>query len=172
MNASPSAKGRLVFAFAGLLLLDFVLVLVMLATDKNLQTDFGATSAYYLHWYAGLALGILTLIAALFVLLTAGRSTSDGKPTNVGRWAVMGGTVWAWLAVIGLVAVVATFKQVGFSSANQFAHYLFGFSAYPGALSYVPWLYDLVFALYAVSAIIGSLALYQVQTATRSAAAM
>jgi len=167
MNAAPSMKSRLAMVFGSLLILDFILVIVMLATDKNLQTDFGSSSAYYIHWYAGLGIGVITLLAALFILATAGRTTADGKPTGMSRLGVLGGTAWAWLVVVGLFGVVATYSQVGFASASQFARYLFGVSAYPGSLSYIPWLYDVVIAVYILSAIVGVVALIQIRAAAR-----
>ncbi|MFZ0829837.1 MAG: hypothetical protein WCB18_10105 [Thermoplasmata archaeon] len=161
-------KSRLAIVFGGLLILDFILVIVMLATDKNLQTDFGGSAPYYIHWYAGLCIGVVTLLVALFILATSGRTTSDGKPTSMGRLGVLGGTVWAWLVVIGLFGVVATYSQVGFQSASQFAHYLFGVSAYPGSLSYVPWLYDAVIGMFIVSAIVGVVAVMHIRAAQQT----
>jgi hypothetical protein len=148
-------QARTVRVFGGLLLLDFVVLLVMLATDKNLQTDFGAVSPYYLHWYGVLALAVVTLLFAIAVLGSLRPSMASAKFFTRNRYSLIGATVWAWLAIVAMVAVVATYKQVGFSSAGQFAQYLFGVSAYPGALSYIPWLNDLLLALFVLSAIAG-----------------
>jgi len=156
-------KARLVGVFGGLLLLDFVLLLVMLATDKNLQTDFGAVSSYYLHWYGVLALAVVTLLSGIAVLGTLTPSMSKESMFTRNRYSLIAATVWAWLAIVAMVAVVATYKQVGFSSASQFAQYLFGVSAYPGALSYIPWLYDLLLALFIISAIFGVIAVAQIR---------
>ena len=45
-NEAETVTERRVLAFGALLLVDMVLSIVMLLTDKNLQTDFGAQSAY------------------------------------------------------------------------------------------------------------------------------
>jgi|SRR5579859_5252703 len=154
-------RGRLASGFAGLLLLDVVLVLVMLGTDKNLQTDFGATAPYYLHWYGVLLLGVVTLVLAVLILVTGRRSRSMGGMTSMGRTALVGGALWSFLAIGAMVGILATYQQVGFSSAGQFAQYLFGVSAYPGALSYIPWLYDLLLGMFLVSAVVGVAAVVQ-----------
>ncbi|MGC2288737.1 MAG: hypothetical protein WA688_02625 [Thermoplasmata archaeon] len=161
MSASQPTKSRLPAVFAGLLVLDFLLVVVMLATDKNLQTDFGAAPPYYLHWYAGLVLGAVTLLLAAAVLATNLRQEPRSGSTVLDRYALVGGVVWSWLAIAGMFGVLATYKQVGFSSVNQFAQYLFGVSAYPGALSYIPWLYDLLLGVFFVAAVTGVIALVQ-----------
>lgn len=148
----------------GLLILDFVIVLVMLFTDKNLQTDFGGASAYYSHWYGLLALGLLTLILGIGVLVLGARVDSDGRPTTLGRWAVQGGAALSFVAIAAMVGILSTYSQVGFPSANEFAKYLFGVSAYPGGLSYIPWLYDLLLALYVVSAAVGIAAILKGRT--------
>lgn len=154
---------RAVGVFGGLLLLDFVVLLVMLATDKNLQSDFGGVSPYYSHWYGLLALGVLTLIAGVAILALGGRTGSDGRPSTLGRCALWGGGILPWVAVAAMIGILATYQQVGFSSASQFAQYLFGVTAYSGTLSYVPWLYDLLLALFLVSAVVGLIAIVKVR---------
>jgi hypothetical protein len=154
-------KGRLVGVFVGLLFVDFLLLLAMLITDKNLQTDFGAVAPYYLHWYGVLALAVVTLLFAVLTVVTAGRSTLKGNRPQMARMALTAGAVWCWFTVVVMVGIVASYKQVGFSTANQFAQYLFGVSAYPGALSYIPWLYDLLLALFILSGILGIVAAVQ-----------
>ncbi len=154
-------RTRLATGFAGLLLLDVILMLVMLGTDKNLQTDFGATAQYYLHWYGVLLLGVVTLVLAALILATGGRSGSKGNTTSLGRTSLVAGAAWSFVAIIAMVGILATYKQVGFASASLFAQYLFGVSAYPGTLSYIPWLYDLLLGMFLVSAIVGVAAVVQ-----------
>jgi hypothetical protein len=154
-------KTRLVGVFGILLLLDFVLLVVMLVTDKNLQTNFGTVSPYYLHWYGVLALAVLTLLFAIAVLGSLRPSMAKASMFARNRYSLIGAMIWTWLVIVAMVTVVATYKQVGASSASQFAHYLFGVSAYPGVLSYIPWLYDLLLALFILSAIVGVVAVLQ-----------
>jgi hypothetical protein len=61
------------------------------------------------------------------------------------------GAVGSLLLALFLVADIALYSEVGFSSPSQFAKYLFGVTKYPGSLSYIPGLYDLLFALYIVT---------------------
>lgn len=155
----PAAVGtRAALLFAALLWLDFFLILVMLVTDRNLQTDFGAVSPYYLHWYAGLALAIVTVLFAIVIPATTGGSSPATGPTRLHRMALVAGEGWAWLAVVGLVGVLATYRQVGFSSPSQFAMYLFGVTRYHGTLSYIPGLYDVLLGLFVISAVVGAVA--------------
>jgi hypothetical protein len=79
-----------------------------------------------------------------------------GKPTN---GYVKVGTIGSSLLAVFLVADLATYKMVGLSSVSQFATYLFGFSHYPGALSYIPGLYDVLFIFYIITAVVGALVL-------------
>lgn len=157
---------RRVTALALLFLLDFAVTLVMLATDKNLQTDFGGSPPYYLHWYGALGMGILDLAAA-GVILTLRMGVAPGEPLRGFRRGLMwGGVVWPILAALAMVGVVATYQQVGFQSAMQFAQYLFGVTAYPGVLSYIPWLYDVLLAMYFLTAIVGGFAARQPRRVT------
>jgi hypothetical protein len=149
--------------FVGLMFLDVVVLAVMLVTDKNLQNDFGATPPYFLHWYGVLVLAVVTGILAVLVLLGQGRSMPARTPGRSGRTTLMLGVVWIWLAILAMLAVVATYKQVGFTTADQFARYLFGVSAYPGAESYIPWLYDLTLGLFFLTAVVGTIALVQIR---------
>jgi hypothetical protein len=111
--------------------------IVMLITDKNLQTDFGAVSSgYYAHWYGVLALVVVTLIGA--ALLVAIRSR------NVVKLAIAGSGV----SIVALLGIVLTYQQVGFSSAMAFAQYLFGITDYGGDVRY---LYDALLAVYIVA---------------------
>lgn len=163
MSATPATEGsqvgrRPTMALAGILLADFVVALVMLVTDKNLQTDFGATAPYYLHWYGVLALGIATLSVALVVAVLELRAPRRR------RTATIAGAGWSALSAIAMVGVLATYHQVGFSSVGQFSQYLFGVSAYPGSLSYIPWLYDLMLGLYVIAGILGVASLAPART--------
>jgi hypothetical protein len=83
-------------------------------------------------------------------LSAASRAT---PPRSAPRWVVLAGLAWAVLVVVGMLGIVATYSQAGFSSPNAFAQYLFSVTASPGSLSYIPWLYDLLLAMYLVTVI-------------------
>ena len=161
--SSPSAVGpsanRRGMLFGGLLVVAFVVTFVMLVTDKNLQTNFGAQSPYYFHWYGALAMGVLDLLVGLAIVATSSRSFPRMESKSTRRVGVIGGLAWTTLALAATVGIVATYAQVGFPSAGEFARYLFGISAYPGALSYIPGLYDVLVVLYVLAAACGVLAL-------------
>jgi hypothetical protein len=107
---------------------------VMLATDKNLQTDFGTiSSGYFVHWYAVLATAVADLVGAALLLVLRSRT------------AVKLGVVGSALLTLALVGVIATYAQVGFASASDFAQYLFGVTYFGGDLRY---LYDVLLATY------------------------
>lgn len=154
-----------VAALGLLLLIDFVLAVVMLVTDKNLQTDFGAQSPYYLHWYGVLVMGVVDLLLALVLLAFSSLPVLTSMSASVRRGVVIGALAWAALAIVAMLAIVATYGQVGFSTASQFAQYLFSVTPYPGALSYIPWFYDLTLAMYVVTAAVGALATRQAPSA-------
>jgi len=157
-------------AFALLLFVDFIVAVVMLATDKNLQTDFGAQAPYYAHWYGVLGIAVINLLLAV-LLFASGPLTSRGTlSASARKKLVVGGLGWTILAILGMVGVVATYSQVGFSSVNQFAQYLFGTTAYPDTLSYIPWLYDAMLLLFVISAAIGILAVMRVRSVGPGAA--
>jgi hypothetical protein len=151
------------WAFALLLLIDFVIVLVMLFTDQNLQTDFGGSAKYYSHWYGLLAEGLVDLVGAVVLVALVAAPAMKGRPVSSRRWLVLGGVVWSLVAFLANVAIVETYSQVGFRSASEFAKYLFGVTPYPGALSYIPWLYDLLLAAYVVTLIVGAMAAMRVR---------
>ena len=153
-------------AFGALLLADFVVAAVMLVTDKNLQTDFGAVAPYYLHWYGLLAMGVLDLLFALPLLAFWSPMMVQRTSLSVRSRLVGAAFAWTVLAIVASLGIVVTYSQVGFSSAGQFAQYLFGVTAYPGAFSYIPGLYDLLVALYIVTAGAGALAFRHVQSGT------
>ncbi len=135
---------------AGFLLLDFVLVVVMLFTDMNLQTDFGTVPKYFVHWYALLAQGILTLLVALAVLWAGLRT---GGSARLGRAIGLGAAGFAFLVFLADVAIVFTYSLLGFPfTLTQFADYLYGITYSGGDIRY---LYDVVLAAYLVTAIVG-----------------
>lgn len=141
----PSQDGKSSgFRIMGILfLIAFLVTLVILFTDKNLQTDFGSVKHYFYHWYGLLAAGLLSLIGSLLLIALPRRSLA-----KVG----LGGSI---VIAIFLVADITTYSMVGFSSAADFATYLFGITKYPGVLSYVPGLYDVLLALYVITIIVG-----------------
>ncbi len=151
-----AAKGRFPVIYGGLFLLAAVVSFVMLVTDKNLQTDFGTvTSGYYLHWYAVLAMGVADVAGA--GLLFAFRT----------RLMVKIGLVGSGLLALANLGVIATYAQVGFSSATSFADYLFGVTYYGGDIRY---LYDLLLAVYLGTFATGAVGLFATrhsQTAPR-----
>jgi hypothetical protein len=158
------SRGR-VGAFALLLLVDFVIVAVMLATDKNLQTDFGTVqSGYYFHWYGLLVEGILDLIVAVAVVSTISLSAMKRQSFSSRKYVVIGGLGWTVVAILAMLGIVFTYQQVGFSSMTEFAKYLFGTTAYAGVGSYIPWLYDLLLAAYILTALVGALATRKVRS--------
>jgi hypothetical protein len=153
-----------VAAFGGLLLLAFVVSVVMLLTDKNLQTDFGAQSPYYAHWYGVLAMGVLDLVVGLTLVASSVPSMRDRLSGSVRRGGVVAALAWTLVAIVVMVGIVTSYSMVGFSNMGQFESYLFGVTAYPGALSYIPWLYDLLLVVYVVAAIVGVVAAIRTQT--------
>jgi hypothetical protein len=165
-STGTSGNGRAgrswVQIFGALILIDFLLVLVMLATDMNLQTDFGTSARYFAHWYGLLAEGILDLLVALAVLGNATMpSMWNQRPGRVKK-IVTAALVWVILAIFADLAIVFSWQQVGFTSMNQFAMYLFD-TASPASGGYIPWLYDALLAAYIVTAVVGVLAWTQVR---------
>jgi len=130
---------KIIFVVGILLLIDFLITMLILLTDHNLQTDFGITKPYFIHWYGLLITGIIDLVGAAIIF---------AKPTPQNTTIAAVGSL---LLAIFLVADVATYSLVGFSSASSFATYLFGFSKYPGSLPYIPGLYDLLFVFYVIT---------------------
>lgn len=116
------------------LLLAFVFSVVMLVTDKNLQTDFGTVSSgYYFHWYVVAVTAVADIIGAALLLLFRSR--------GIFKLNVIG----SGLLVVVFLGAVLTYSQVGFSSASAFANYLFGVTYSGGDIRY---LYDVLVALY------------------------
>jgi hypothetical protein len=159
MNTTPTGRpGRTWITLFGLMILvDFLLIVVMLATDKNLQTDFGMSSPYFVHWYALLGEGILTLLVGLSVV---GNSLAPSmwaqRPRRV-KAIVLGGLGWVVLVLVANLAIVFTWSQVGFKNMNQFAMYLYD-TASPAASGYIPWLYDALIAVLVLTALLGVVA--------------
>jgi hypothetical protein len=166
--AAGTMNNRRVALFGVVLLVELVLVVVMLVTDKNLQTDFGTQSPYYYHWYGVLAMGVVDLLLALGLLGTSSMRASKSMSPAAQRRLVMSALAWTVIAIVAMVGIVATYSQVGFSTPGQFAQYLFGVTPYAGAQSYLPWLYDLMLALYVVATAVGALAMRQVPSAATS----
>jgi hypothetical protein len=138
-------KTRTKSLFAVLYSLPFLLAaglsVLMLATDKNLQTDFGAmSSGYYSHWYFVLATAVADLVGAGILL------------TLRSRFAVKLGVLGSAALATFLVGVIFTYQQVGFASAGDFANYLFGVTYYGG---YIRYLYDALLATYIGTVIFG-----------------
>ena len=59
--------------------------------------------------------------------------------------------LWSVIALLAMVGIVTTYSQVGFSSLEQFAQYLFDPVPYPNTLSYIPWLYDVMLAAFVIT---------------------
>jgi hypothetical protein len=169
---SGAGPDRIALLLGLVLLVDFLLCVVMLVTDKNLQTDFGGKPAYYAHWYGVLAMALVDLVGALVVLAASVPSVRGRMPSFLGRNTATVALGWSVLAILAMVGIVESYSEVGFSTANQFAQYLFGVTAYPGVLSYIPWLYDLLLVLYVVTAAVAGVAFWQSRRPTQSAAAV
>lgn len=132
MVQSP-AKGLFPIVYSLGFFLAAGLSILMLITDKNLQTDFGTVPAYYVHWYAILAMAVADLAGAVLLLLLRSRT------------AVKLGVVGSGLLIVALLGAILTWQQVGFGSASDFAQYLFGITYYGGDVRY---LYDVLLATY------------------------
>lgn len=130
---------KTVYAVGILLLIDFAITLVILFTDKNLQTDFGIVKPYFIHWYGLLITGIVDIIGAGIIF---------ARPTGRNSTIAAVGTL---LLALFLIADIVTYSMVGFSSASSFATYLFGFTKFKGSLSYIPGLYDILFVFYVIT---------------------
>jgi len=147
---SPPAKSVFPIVYSLPFFLAFGLSVLMLATDKNLQTNFGAmSSGYFVHWDVVAATAAADLVGAFLLLLLRSRTS------------VKLGTIGAGLLVVMFLGVVFTYQQVGFASAWDFAQYLFGITYYGGDIRY---LYDALLATYIGTFLLGAVAL----AATRS----
>lgn len=134
-NNSDNAKRPV----GAIFLIDFIVTLVILFTDKNLQTDFGVTKPYFIHWYGLLITGVISLIGGIVIIARPARRTFTV------------GAAGSILLALFLLADIALYSEVGFKTPQQFATYLFGISKYPGSLNYIPGLYDVLFALYIIT---------------------
>ncbi|MEM0155452.1 MAG: hypothetical protein QW597_02465 [Thermoplasmataceae archaeon] len=126
-----------------LFLIAFIVAMVILFTDENLQTDFGSTGKYYIHWYGMLIMAIVSLVAAIILFVKSRRGL------------ILAGSIGSIILALFMVADIALYSMVGFSSPGDFATYLFGVTKYPGVLSYIPGLYDLLFIVYIIGAVVG-----------------
>ncbi len=132
---------RAAIVLGALFALAFALSVVMLVTDQNLRTDFGTiSSGYYAHWYVVLVTAVADAAGAALLWTVRERRT------------LVGGTIGAGLLVAVFLGDILTYSQVGFSSASQFAQYLFGITYYGGNIRY---LYDAVLAVYVVAFAVG-----------------
>lgn len=141
-----SGNGALI-AQASLIYLAFIVTLVILFTDRNLQTNFGlVSSGYFLHWYGLLVTAIIDVAGASILIAKRTRKLS------------MTGAIGTILLALFLISDMFTYSMVGggyFTSFTQFGSYLFGLSKLSGSLSYIPGLYDALFAVYIVASIVG-----------------
>jgi hypothetical protein len=139
--SGAGSKGTFPVVYSLAFLLAAILSFVMLATDKNLQTDFGAmSSGYFIHWYAVLAMGVVDLLGVALLLVLRSRT------------AVKLGVIGSGLLTLANLAVIATYSQVGFASASDFANYLFGVTYYGNDIRY---LYDALLATYLGTFLLG-----------------
>jgi hypothetical protein len=144
-NEKNKAPNRNYFLYLSLIfLVQFIITVTILFTDQNLQTDFGTVPRYFVHWYGLLVTGIVDLVA-FAILLTVRK-----------RPFVLAGVIWSIFMLVFQIADIATYGTLGVGlTASKFATYLFGFSRYPGALPYIPGLYDVLFAIYIIAATFG-----------------
>lgn len=132
-------------AYAVFFLVAFGLSVVMLLTDTNLRTDFGAMpNGYFLHWWVVLVTAVADLVGAALLLALAS------------RLAIKGGVLGSTLLAAVYIGVVFTYSSVGFASAYDFAEYLFGVTYSGGDIRY---LYDAVLAVYLLTAVFGAVLL-------------
>jgi hypothetical protein len=135
--------------------LAFALSVVMLVTDTNLRTNFGSiSSGYYFHWYVVLATAVADLLGAVLLVLVRSRT------------AFKAGVLGSGLLALIFLGDIATYSQVGFASAADFANYLFGITYYGGDVRY---LYDALVAVYIFSFLFGLIVLTLTRRADRTA---
>ncbi len=126
-----------------LLFMDFLITALILYTDHNLQTDFGISAPYFIHWYGLLITGVAALCGSIIIFARPDKQT------------LTAGAIGTLIIFLFLIGDVATYRMVGFTTPGQFAAYLFGISAYPHSLPYIPGLYDILVILYLISSIAG-----------------
>lgn len=137
-----------------LFVIDLIITLVILFTDRNLQTDFGRVSKYFIHWYGLLVIAAIDVIGAGIVFSKASR----------GVFAIA--SVGSILIALFLVLDIFTYSMVGLTSISSFATYLFGVTKYPGSLNYIPGLYDALFIFYIITAIVAAYAMRSISKST------
>lgn len=120
---------------AAILFACFALTSLILATDVNLQTNFGSVKPFFIHWYGLLVTGIIDLVGGVLFLRAA-------------RPPYLIATIWFVFMPVFMVADTLTYAEVYFKTPAQFAVYLFGITKYPGTLYYIPGAFDALFALY------------------------
>lgn len=144
--ATESGNG-MVIVQSGLIYVAFAITMVILFTDKNLQTNFGlVSSGYFLHWYGLLVTAIVDVVGASILIVKR-----TGFLSKVG-------VVGSGLLALFLVLDILTYNMVGggyFTSPSQFATYLFGFSKYQGTLNYIPGLFTGLFIVYLIAVVVG-----------------
>lgn len=134
-------------AYSSVFFLAFALSVLMLVTDTNLRTDFGAmSSGYFSHWYVVLATALVDLIGGALLV------------TRGSRTAIAAGAVGSGLLALLFVGDIFTYGQVGFNSAGDFANYLFGVTYSGGDIRY---LYDALLAVYLIGFLAGVVALWR-----------
>ncbi len=139
-----SGKNTYNFSAQGIVfILAFLTAIVVLFTDKNLQTDFGSQPPYFIHWYGMLVISLVSMITGIVLIVSRKRDLG------------IAGTLVSTVLALFLIGDVATYSQVGFNSASQFATYLFGVTRYPNSHPYIPGLYDLLLILFIVATILG-----------------
>jgi hypothetical protein len=122
-----------------------VLSVVMLLTDKNLQNNFGTVSSgYFVHWYAVLGMAIVDFAGAGLLLGVGTR--------RMAQIGVIGSALFA----LAMVADIATWSLVGFSSPTSFADYLFGVTYFGGDIRY---LFDALLGVYLGTSVVGAVGL-------------
>ncbi len=144
------ASGKYAYNFRAqgiVFILAFLTATGILFTDKNLQTDFGSHPPYFIHWYGMLVISLVSTIAGIVLLVSRKRGLG------------IAGTLVSTVLVLFLIGDIATYSQVGFNSASQFATYLFGVTKYPSSHPYIPGLYDLLLILFVVATILGMIQL-------------
>ncbi len=141
----PRSKSWFPVIYALPFLVAFGLSVWMLASDMNLQTDFGTKAKYFLHWYVILVTAVADFAAVVGLILL--RS----------RLAVKLGVAGSGLLALVYVGAIFTYSQVGFSNATQMADYLFGVNYYGGDVRY---LYTTVLATYVFTFLLGLVGLW------------
>lgn len=123
----------------------FIVGVIVLETDKNLQTDFGFYKSYYYHWWILLGVVIITLLISIVTIFYKRKITI--LPF-----------MWSLITIIIILAdPIFFYKSVGFSNSGQFFTYLFSFSKYPGTLSYIPGLFTVFTVLVILNFIISGI---------------